>query len=575
MKDRWASVAVAVAVAALTAAGCASNDSPGGESDDRGAETRSSVLRIKDRGVTAEGGTVYVLQAQDFDSLDPADNYRTNSSEVGRLIYRTLTFIKDTPGEEPSIQPDLAEELGTPSDGGRTWTYRLRAGLTYEDGRPITARDIKYGVMRSFDRGVFPLGATWMPDLLENDTGFESPYASGANDLTSVETPDDRTLIFHFRGSQADADWIMSLPYTAPVPADRDTRQAYGDRPVASGPYKIDTYTRGTSLALVRNENWSSTNDPNRPAHPDRFQFELNADGPAAGERLIKSEGDDAFAVPLDGILAVSNFAKAQEAQIEPRFINGPGLCVDYLVMNTQTVTDPEVRHAIALAIDRRSIQSFYGGDVYGSIVDSVIPPDVPGYVAADLGLKPGGDPDGAKALLEGKPVAPLHMAVSDSPSPAHEKEIAMIQANLEAAGLDVVVDRHSEENLPAVVEAADGWDIDPAGGWCLDWPTAASAVLPLMGPNDDGTTWGSSNPAKYFDPGLSGRLQALKSSTENSATTAGEFVDIAEEIQTTAWPLLPTLLSNDPEVVGENVTNVGISPLFGQVDLNTLAVRQ
>ena len=45
---------------------------------------------------------------------------------------------------------------------------------------------------------VFSLGATWMPDLLENETGFEGPYATPEKDLTSVETPDDRTLIFHF-----------------------------------------------------------------------------------------------------------------------------------------------------------------------------------------------------------------------------------------------------------------------------------------------------------------------------------------------------------------------------------------
>ena len=77
------------------------------------------------------------------------------SEDVGRLIYRSLTFAKDTPGEDLSIQPDLAESLGTSSDDGRTWTYRLREGLKYEDGLPITAQDVKYGVMRSFESDVF------------------------------------------------------------------------------------------------------------------------------------------------------------------------------------------------------------------------------------------------------------------------------------------------------------------------------------------------------------------------------------------------------------------------------------
>ena len=349
----------AVFVLAIAVTGCSSSDNSAPEPQTATpTPTESSSVRIKDKGVTAKGGTVYVLQAYDFDSLDPANNYRTNSQEVGRLIYRTLTFIKDTPGEDPSIQPDLAERLGTPSDDGRTWTYRLRAGLKYEDGRPITAQDIKYGVMRSFDSDVFPLGATWMPDLLENEAGFESPYATPEKDLTSVETPDDRTLIFHFSGSQPDADWIMSMPYTAPVPKDKDTKQDYANRPVASGPYKIENYDLAQRLTLVRNENWDPATDPNRPAYPDRFQFELNADRAAASERLIKSAGNDAFAVPLDGILEVSDFGRAQEPAIKPRFVNGPGPCVDYIAMNTQQIKDPDVRHAIALAIDRQGIQN-------------------------------------------------------------------------------------------------------------------------------------------------------------------------------------------------------------------------
>jgi hypothetical protein len=53
------------------------------------------------------------------------------------------------------------------------------------------------------------------------------------------------------------------------------------------------------------------------------------------------------------------------------------------------------------------------------------------------------------------------------------------------------------------------------------------------------------------------------------------KFVEIANEIQTTAWPLVPTILNNGPEVVGANVTNAGISPVFGLIDLNTLAVKQ
>ena len=64
------------------------------------------------------------------------------------------------------------------------------------------------------------------------------------------------------------------------------------------------------------------------------------------------------------------------------------------------------------------------------------------------------------------------------------------------------------------------------------------------------------------------------ESSTEDSRI-AKKTVELANEIQTTAWPILPTTLNNDPEVVGGNVTNVGISPMFGTADLITLAVKK
>ena len=64
-------------------------------------------------------------------------------------------------------------------------------------------------------------------------------------------------------------------------------------------------------------------------------------------------------------------------------------------------------------------------------------------------------------------------------------------------------------------------------------------------------------------------------SSTEPASVVNTKMIELANKIQTTAWPLLPTILNNTPEVVGANLTNAGISPLFGVFDLNTVAVKQ
>ncbi|MDT5003445.1 MAG: peptide/nickel transport system substrate-binding protein [Mycobacterium sp.] len=564
---RWALAAV---TAALVVAGCSPGDKsePGDSAPPKPAD---SITRIKDKGVTAKGGTVYVLNSADFASLDPVNNYMTDSSEVGRLMNRTLTFVKDTPGEDLSVQPDLAESLGDSSDGGKTWTYKLREGLKYEDGKPITAADVKYGVQRSFAQDVYDMGATYMVDLLANETDYAGPYATPEKDLTSVETPDDRTLVFHFKGPQADADWMLSQMYTAPVPKAADIKQAYADRPLASGPYKIEKYTRDESLVLVRNDQWDPATDPNRPAYPDRFEFSVGTGGDAT-KRLLASKGDDAYAVTLNTSLLEA--PKLDDPSVDARFINGPGPCVDYLAMNTQKITDPDVRHAVALAADRLSIQQAYGGDLFGTIADSINPPTVVGFSAPDLGLKPQGDAEAAKKLLAGKAVPPLRLAIT-AEGRLFKVTSGLLKKNLNAVGIDVTIDEYKTDDEYAAAIEGD----DPPGlsfeGWCADWPTPATVVPAVFGPDPDGKTYGSSNITRYYDPATAKEMQDLLSSTEPASAVTTKLIDLGNKIQTSAWPLLPTILNNTPEVVGANLTNAGISPLFGVFDLNTVAVKK
>ena len=167
---------------------------------------------------------------------------------------------------------------------------------------------------------------------------------------------------------------------------------------------------------------------------------------------------------------------------MEPRFVNGPGPCVDYLTMNTQKLKDPDVRHAIALAIDRQGIQSIYGGEIGGTVADSVIPSDIPGYVAPDLGLSPPAIPTRRRSCSRASPYRRCTWGCSDEAGAAAVKEADQIEANLKAVGLEVVVDPRPDEDLSTIVDGDDAPDLS-YGAWCFDWPTAASVVVPLLDP--------------------------------------------------------------------------------------------
>ena len=137
MNKRIRTALAAAVVAALTlgAVGCsgekhASGGGPGG------ANPALANVGKAVGGTPVKGGTLTVLSNQDFTHLDPARNWVMNDMDFGtRLLYRTLVTYKAAPGTGGSeLVPDLATDLGTSSNGARTWTFHLKQGITYEDG---------------------------------------------------------------------------------------------------------------------------------------------------------------------------------------------------------------------------------------------------------------------------------------------------------------------------------------------------------------------------------------------------------------------------------------------------------
>src|ERR1044072_4431711 len=128
-------------------------------------------------------------------------------------------------GEGATLVPDLATDLGTASPDNKTWTYHLRKGVQYEDGREIKAQDIKYGIERAIDKDTFPNGPTYFNDFLDLQ-GYTSPYKDSDPNklgLKAIETPDDYTIVFHLKKPFAAFDYFAAIPSTAPVPVDKDT----------------------------------------------------------------------------------------------------------------------------------------------------------------------------------------------------------------------------------------------------------------------------------------------------------------------------------------------------------------
>ncbi|MEU8384097.1 ABC transporter substrate-binding protein, partial [Streptosporangium sp. NPDC048865] len=241
-----------------------------------------------------KGGTMRFGAGFVADSFDPGNTYYPSLWNLARLYGRSLTMYRPAPGTgSRELVGDLAEGPGVPGDGGRTWTYRLRAGLKYEDGTPIVAADVKHAVLRAIGKDTLSRGPYHFEQLLNLPSGYRGYFASPKADTDgAIRTPDDRTVVFHLRKPHGAFDHVAQVPQTMPVPEAKDTGAAYEKHVLSSGPYRFESAERGKRLVLVRNPHWSPATDPNRRALPDRYEITFAMDQKAVDKDLVSGRLD-------------------------------------------------------------------------------------------------------------------------------------------------------------------------------------------------------------------------------------------------------------------------------------------
>ncbi|GAA4949672.1 ABC transporter substrate-binding protein [Nonomuraea thailandensis] len=350
---------------------------------------------------TKKGGTLKAAHSSDWDSLDPADTYYGYSFNFGRFYWRTLTMYKPGPGPEGNtVVPDLAEGLGQPSPDGKTWTYKLKSGLKFEDGTPITAKDVAYAVARSFDKKTFTHGPSYLNELLAWPEDFKGVYETPDVDYKSaVEATDDTTVVFHLKKPFASMDYVVQMPMTAPVPKDKDTGAKYKEKVVSSGPYKFETNEIGKRFALVRNDQWDPATDPNRPALPDRIEVQLNVNADDLDNQLIS--GSVQLDIPGTGMQPAALGKVLPDPTLKARTDNPtiPRLWYVSVIPDTKPLDNVDCRKAVMWAADRVANQTAFGGPVAGGdIATNVMPPPIVGQEKFDLYASPENKGDVAKA---------------------------------------------------------------------------------------------------------------------------------------------------------------------------------
>ncbi|GHF14911.1 ABC transporter substrate-binding protein [Streptomyces morookaense] len=560
----------AAAVSVVLVGGAAACGPKGGGAAQNGAD-----------GAPKKGGTLTVLNRQPQNKFDPARLYTSGGGNIPSLVFRTLTTRHRADGTEGTkVVPDLATGTGTPSDDAKVWTYKLKDGLTYEDGTPITSADIKYGVERSFAPELSG-GAPYLRDWLIGGEDYQGPYKEKKG-LDSIETPDAKTIVFHLRKSEGDFPYFATSTQFAPVPKDKDTGAKYAEHPVSSGPYKVVRNTNdGEQLELERNPHWSEDTDKERHAYPDRIEVKSGLSSAVINQRLSTGAGPDAAAVTTDTNLGPAELAQVgNDKSLAARVGTGHFGYTNYLAFNPEVkpFDNPKVRQAIAYAVNRTSVVNAAGGSALAEPATTFLPDRKTfGYTPYDH--FPAGDKGNAakaKELLKeagydnGLEITLTHSTAQDFET---SPEIATaLQAALKEAGITVKLEGLESNDYDEKVHSFKDQPGLFLAHWGADWPSGGPFLAPIFDGRQIVKDGANFNTARLDDPKVNDEIDAINKITDHDAAAQRwGALDRTIGEQALTVPLFHPVYKR---LVGKDVKNVVISDWTGVLDVSQVAVK-
>lgn len=595
MRQRKTIAVVAVAAAgALALSACGSSGGAkagGGKSQNSGATSSVQAFGLGTKAdstgpapeVTGakKGGTVNDIEPAGFDYTDPGQIYVSNELAIVNLYNRSLTGYKTDANGKTILVGDLATDTGELSDGGKTWTYHLKAGIKFQDGTPVTSKDVKYGVERLY-ADYQTQGPTYVPIWLSGPDyrkgAYQGPYTGQSLPDSVISTPDAQTIVFHLQSAHTDFPYAAAMPNIGAIEQSKDTKAKYNLNFQSDGPYMLASsadYEVNKKLTLVRNPNWDPATDPIRTAYPDKWTFELGVQNPALTTRLEQSNGADANALSLstaadasqsDAILGGSQYKDRTVSQYQPY--------VEYLNINMTRVTDLNVRKAIAAAFPMAQVQKLYGGPSQIEMGTTLISPTVGGWVKSDpFGkfAKPNGDPDAAKAFLNTAGKSGYKLVYAFANTPRWQKISVALQNAYQAAGFTFVLQPIDPTTYYTKIgDPKNGYDIYRTG-WGADWPVASTVIPNLL----DGRQIGMGDPdySHYNDPATNTAIDQIQANT-NIAAASKQWNDLGTKILTDSVPQVPFGFDKFLQIYGSGLGGVRYNQVIGAIDTANVFVK-
>lgn len=453
-------------------------------------------------------------------TLDPHLAVDTFSSLYIVEIFGGLVTID----RNLQIVGDLAKDWEV-SNGGKTYTFHLREDAKFQDGKPVTAEDVKWSLERVSDPETqAPVADVFLGDIV----GFKDKFEGRSDSMEGVKVIDSRTLSITIDAPKA--SFLAKLTYPTGFVLDRDNVEGnpkWFEKPNGTGPFILDEYVVGEVLRLKRNELYHLG-----PALLGEVKFILSG-----GDALLMYENREIDVtgvglLNLDSILDPSNPLSQEVIQAPPSFD------VDYFGLNTNEppFDDVKVRQALNYAVDKKTLSKVL---LQGLVTPAkgILPPAFPGYNPDLQGYDY--DPDKARQLLKESKygdnmedfpriILTLPGSFGASVSPVIE---AIIQNWREILGIELDLQQTEWATFLGDLHE-ERFQMFGGLGWIADYPDPENFLDGLF------YTGSSNNNTKYSNPEVDALLE--KARVEQDETVRFDIYQRVEEMILEDAPWVP-----------------------------------
>jgi peptide/nickel transport system substrate-binding protein len=354
---------------AVFAAGCGG----GGSKSSSGGNDNSS-------GESNSGKTFPLLRvvwdAPDY--MDPALYYTVAAYQLNNYVWTGLLGFKHESGPGgATLVPYLAESMPKVSADGKSYKFKLRAGLKYSNGKAVKASDFRYTIERDFKMD--SPGVGFYSDI-KGVSGPKGFAETKKGHIAGIITNDSaRTIEIQLDQPRGDLPYILGLEFSHFVPAGTPTSDQSTHPIPATGPYMVQSYQPNRSITLVRNPNYNNQIPTMPSGNPDKVVAKIITDPVAAYQQVVSGKADYDFQpVPNDRLPEAQSKYKEQL-----RIYTNANTYYFALNNKLPPFNNIKARKAAQMAIDPKAIISgIYGG--LGRPTQNFLPPGYPQYKKID-----------------------------------------------------------------------------------------------------------------------------------------------------------------------------------------------